>query len=71
MKYFAVNEKDSLVYDLCDCGDFDAAEESAKDLGIKPVWIVTEDEAKQWAGLINRSLGDNNDNQKSNQEKSD
>jgi len=56
VKYFAINESDSLLYDLCDCGDFDAAEESAKDLGIKPVWIITEAEAYQWSGLITRSL---------------
>ena len=58
MKYFAINESDSLLYDLCDCGDFDAAEESAADLGVKPVWIITEEQAIQWQGLLNRSLSE-------------
>lgn len=54
-KYFALAD-DGLVYDLCDCGDFEAAEESADDLGIHAVWIADLETAQQWQGLLNRSL---------------
>jgi hypothetical protein len=51
MKYFAL-AVDGFVYDLCDCGDFEAAEESAQDLGIETVWIADEPMAMQWAARI-------------------
>ncbi len=54
-KYFALAD-DGLIYDLCDCGDFDAAEESARDLCITPVWIADNETAEQWKGLLNRSF---------------
>jgi hypothetical protein len=59
MKHFALAD-DGYVYDLCDCGDFEAAEESATDLGIHAIWIADEDTAIQWMDLISRSLGFNN-----------
>jgi len=55
MKYFAL-ANDGLIYDLCDCGDFEAAEENAADLGITAIWLVDAETAQQWAGLLNRSL---------------
>lgn len=51
--YFAL-ACDGFMYCLGDCGDYDAAEESAKDLDIDAVWITNEDIARQW--LHNLSL---------------
>jgi hypothetical protein len=39
---------DGDIYNLSDCGDFDAAEESAKSLGIDVIWIADPDQAKRW-----------------------
>lgn len=55
MKYFALAD-DGYVYDLCDCGDFESAEESAIDLQINPIWIADQQTAEQWRGLLNCSL---------------
>ena len=55
MRYFALAD-DGYMYDLCDCGDFEAAEESAKDLGITAVWIADEKAARQWCSRITLSL---------------
>lgn len=51
--YFAL-ANDGLIYCLCDCGDMEAAEESAKDLGIEPVWIANPETAKLWQENLNR-----------------
>jgi hypothetical protein len=55
MKYFALGN-DSQFYDLCDCGDFEAANESATDLldgtGVHPIWLFDEDGALQVADRI-------------------
>ena len=56
MKYFALAD-DGYLYDLCDCGDFEAAEESAADLDINAVWIADEITAYQWRDRLDRSLG--------------
>lgn len=50
---------DGLLYCLCDCGDFEAAEESAKDLGIDAVWIIDEAAARQWQARLNANLMEN------------
>ena len=58
MRYFALCN-DGRVYDLCDCGDFDAAEESARDVipdGYTAIWIADENTASQWALRIINSL---------------
>lgn len=55
-RYFALAD-DGMVYDLCDCGDFDAAEESAADLDINAVWIADEETALQWANRVVASTG--------------
>ena len=54
--YFAL-ASDGLMYCLCNCGDFEAAEESAKDLGIEAVWIADESTARQWLENLARNFG--------------
>ena len=54
--YFALAD-DGLMYNLCDCGDFDAAEESATDLGINAIWLADEQAARQWQKRLNDGLG--------------
>jgi len=43
---------------LCDCGDFDAAEESAVDMGVEPIWIFAENDARDWQRFLNRQLNE-------------
>lgn len=52
---------DGELYCLCDCGDMDAAEESAADLGIEAVWIADEAAARQWQARLNLNLPANLD----------
>ena len=47
---------DGELYCLCDCGDFEAAEESAKDLDIEAIWILDEATARQWQARLNDNL---------------
>jgi hypothetical protein len=51
MIYFALNH-DGLAYNLGDHGDWEAAEETARDLRIDPIWTLNEDEALNWAEFI-------------------
>jgi hypothetical protein len=53
--YFAL-ASDGLIYCLCNCGDFEAAEESATDLGIEAIWIADEPTARQWFENLSRNL---------------
>ena len=55
MKYFGLGI-DGEMYDLCDCGDFEAAEESARDFPATMVWIADADTAASWASFIARQL---------------
>jgi len=55
MKYFAIDFNDEM-YDLCDCGDIAAAEESANDLGIDAWAIFPETTVREWQKLLNRNL---------------
>lgn len=62
MKWFAL-ANDGLIYNLCDCGDFEAAEESAEDLfsfdePLGAVWIIDEDGARQWMDILQYHLKD-------------
>lgn len=57
MKYFGLGI-DGHMYDLCDCGDFDAAEESAEDIGVHMVWIADEPQALEWCDrILNSTFG--------------
>jgi hypothetical protein len=49
---------DGRIYNLCDCGDIEAADESAKDLDISAVWLWDAADAKTVADEINRHLKD-------------
>lgn len=53
--WFALAD-DGELYWLCDCEDFEAAEESAEHLGIHPICIVDEEGARQWQARLNENL---------------
>lgn len=53
--WFALAD-DGLMYCLCDCGGFEAAEESAADLGINAIWIADEKTARQWQARLNANI---------------
>jgi len=43
---------DGKVYPLGDCGDYEAADEVARDVGIDAVWLADYDTASQWRDAI-------------------
>jgi len=46
---------DGVMYALCDCGDIEAAEESAADIlpeGVTSFWLADETQALEWAHRI-------------------
>lgn len=53
--WFALGS-DGVLYCLCDCGDIEAAEESAKDIGIEAIWLLDEATARQWQDRLNANL---------------
>ena len=60
MKYFVIGS-DELIYDLYDCGDIEAAIESAEDLllpDVAPSYIFDADTAQDYADFINRALSE-------------
>lgn len=46
-QWFALHG-DSTMTALGDCGDFEAADEIAQDLGLDPMWLIDPEMAKQW-----------------------
>lgn len=53
-RYFALGS-DGIMYDLCDCGDIDAADESVQDVlpdGVVCVWLADEVTALEWVERI-------------------
>ncbi len=59
-RYFALGS-DGIMYDLCDCGDIEAAQESATDLlpiGVEELWIADEDTALAWMQRIITGLSE-------------
>jgi len=53
-RYFALGS-DGIMYDLCDCGDIEAAEESAQDLmplNVASIWLADEITAMEWVESI-------------------
>jgi hypothetical protein len=48
---------DGNVYALGDCGDYEAADEVAKDTGIDAVWLACYETATQWRDAIAKQLG--------------
>jgi len=51
MIYFALNN-DGLIYNLGDHGDWEAADETAHDMMLEPIWLLDEFEAQNWASFI-------------------
>ena len=55
MIYFALNP-DGLLYNLGDHGDWEAADETAHDMMLDPIWTLDEYEALNWADFIQTSI---------------
>jgi len=55
MIYFVLNT-DGLLYNLGDHGDWEAADETAHDMMLDPIWTLNEHEAQNWADFIQRSI---------------
>ena len=53
-KYYCLSS-DSLLYALGDHGDFEAAEATAKDLHLDPVWIFGEESFQSWRDSLNNA----------------
>jgi hypothetical protein len=47
---------DGLIYNLGDHGDYEAAEDTAKSLGLEVVWMFGEDTARNWMDTLSRHL---------------
>ena len=43
---------DGKVYAMGDCGDMDAADEVADNMGVEVVWMADYDTAMQWCDAI-------------------
>ena len=50
--YFALCAE-GLLWILGDHGDYEAADETAKSLGLNVVWILDEESAKQFKSILN------------------
>lgn len=55
MIYFALRT-DGLIHNLGDHGDFEAADCTAQDMQIDPIWIFYENDARTWADYITTEL---------------
>ena len=53
--YFCL-ASDGLIYNLGDHGDYEAAEDTAKSLGLEVVWMFGEDTARNWMDTLSRHL---------------
>lgn len=49
--WFALATDGDMHY-LGHCGDFEAAEASADDLGIDAIWIIDAEQARQWLACL-------------------
>jgi len=54
--WYALDWNTGHLARLGDCGDYDSAEEIAKDAGVDPVWIVSDDYAEQWFKVLAQDL---------------
>ena len=55
-QWFALLD-DSTIIALGDCGDYEAADEIAQDMGLNPMWLVDPQMAAQWVNVFsNRGL---------------
>ena len=55
MIYFALNN-DGLLYNLGDHGDFEAANCTAQDMQLDPVWLINEFDAQSMVDFITQQL---------------
>ena len=55
MIYFALSP-DGLLCNLGDHGDWEAADETARDLRIDSIWLLDEHEALNWASFIQEQI---------------
>jgi len=44
---------DGELYILGNHGDWEAAEDTAQNLGLDPIWVFGEESAKQWRNTLN------------------
>ena len=51
-QWFALCDSGQITR-LGDCGDFDAAEDIAVDLGINAIWLFDSDTAREWLETLN------------------
>ena len=51
-QWFCLNFEDGLLYRLGDCGDYEAADEIAEDLGLNSVWLINGPTAQLWSNAI-------------------
>jgi hypothetical protein len=56
--YFALAE-DGSMYNVGNHGDWEAAEQTATDLGLGQIWLTNEDEAVNWANFILEQVKEN------------
>ena len=45
---------DGLLWILSDHGDIEAAEDTAKSMGLEAVWLFNEETAEQWRNILTR-----------------
>lgn len=54
--YFCL-ASDGLLYNLGDHGDYEAAEDTARRIGLEVIWMIGEDEAASWRDFLNHQIG--------------
>ena len=53
--YFCL-ASDGLIYNLGDHGDFEAAEDTAQNLGLDVIWMFGESTAQSWRDTLTQHL---------------
>lgn len=53
--WFAL-DKVGYLWCLGDCGDFEAAKQSALDMCVDAIWIIDERQAREWQERLNNNL---------------
>lgn len=50
--YYCLDGRTGELFILGNHGDYEAASLTAEDMGLEPVWILTEEAAEQWRGAL-------------------